>query len=196
MGLVLTKGKAPARMRVEGQLSGEDEKLATEKIHEGRGAYQHELGEDTGKSEPPDEERSSEQADQETESRNGGEDGELDEPGVASGDKDEAGVEEIGDLVGEGKGDQIVDDEILLSLGVGDGLTLDGRPVHGRDHRAGEGHGDEKEEDGAGDPAEAVLHELHENRSVAGLNPAFEDLLAGNFHTDGARRLNRGEMIA
>ena len=183
-------------MRGEGGLSGEDEKLATEKIHDGRGAYEHALGEDAWKSEPPDEERSSQQADQEAESCNGGEDRKLHEPGVTSGDEDKAGIEKIGNLVGEGKGDQIVDDEILLTLGISDGLTLDGRPVHGRNHGAGEGHGDEKEKDGAGDSTEPILHELHENRSVAGLNPASEHLLAGNFHTGGARRLNRNAMIA
>ena len=123
-GVVLTEGKAAARMRFEVRLSDEDEELATEKIHEGRGANQHELGEDTGKSEPPDEEWSSQEADQEAEPGNGSEEGELGGSGLASGDEDETGVEEVGDLIGEGKGDQVVDDEISLSLCVGDRLAL------------------------------------------------------------------------
>ena len=195
-GVVLTEGKAAARMRFEVRLSDEDEELATEKIHEGRGANQHELGEDAGKSEPPDEEWSSQEADQEAEPGNGSEEGEFGGSGMASGDEDEAGVEEVADLIGEGKGDQVVDDEISLPLGIGDRLALDGRPVHGRDHGVGEGHGDGQEDDGAGDPAEAVLHELHENRSVVGLKPAFESILAGNSHIGGQQRLNRGTMIA
>ena len=195
-GLVLTEGKAAARMQFKVRLSDEDEELATEKIHEGRGANQHELGEDAGKSEPPDEEWSSQQADQKAEPGDGSEEGELGGSGMASGDEDETGVEEVVDMVGEGKGDQVVDDEISLPLGVGDRLALDGRPVHGRDHGVGEGHGDGQEDDGAGDPAETILHELHENRSVVGLKPAFESVLMGKFHTDGQQRLNRGAMIA
>lgn len=106
-------------------LPGEDEEFATEKVHESGGGYEHELGEEAGEAEPAHEKGTPEQASQEAHRGNGCEDSEFYSPGVTARHEDNAHIEQVVDEVGEGKGDEIIDDQVVLALGVRYLLSVD-----------------------------------------------------------------------
>ena len=105
-------------------LPGKDEEFATEKVYEGGGGDEHELGEEAGESKVPDQKGACEQPGYKAYCGDSSEDGEFDGLGVAARDKDEADVQAIGRKIGKGKGDQVVDDEVVLALAVGDRLAV------------------------------------------------------------------------
>lgn len=174
----------------------EDDELPAEEVDEGGSNDKRNLGEEGWKAESLDEKGAAEEAGEEADGGDEAEDSELDDPGVPARGEDQPGIEQVGDEIGEGEGDQVVDHEIALAEGVGDGLTIDGHSFEGGDHGGGEGQCDGKLHHGADHSADSVFGNLHENRRVSGEDPAMEGLAAGNFQGGGQWRLKRGSMIA